>query len=62
MKVICWLKTVWYTAISGQFWLGGYPIMGHDYVEQENEDLLCSVCGDRSSGISKKESSYYDKL
>lgn len=45
MRFACWLKTIWYTGTSPQFWLGGYPIMGHDYVEQEDGSLLCEVCG-----------------
>lgn len=47
MRLICWLKTIWYTISSPQFWLGGYPIMGHDYVEQDNNTLLCVTCGYR---------------
>lgn len=48
MKIICFIKTIWFTIKSKQFWLGGFPIMGHAYVEQENGDLICEVCGHKS--------------
>ena len=42
MKIICWIKTIYRT--GWDILIGGIPIMGHDYIEQEDGSLLCDVC------------------
>lgn len=39
-KIICLIK-----GLYRSFPFIGYPISGHDYVEQENGDLVCEICG-----------------
>ncbi len=47
MKIICCIKTIWRTVQRPAFWLDFTYISGHDYIEQENGDLICEVCGDK---------------
>lgn len=45
-RPICWIKTIIRTLeriLSGN--LDGIYIDGCDYVEQENGELICEVCG-----------------
>lgn len=44
-RPICWIRTIWYSAPT--YLVDLIPIMGHHYVEQENGDLVCEVCGHR---------------
>ena len=45
MWIICKLKTLWYTI---RYSRSMTIISGHEYVEQEDGTLKCSVCGDIS--------------
>ena len=47
-RLICWFKTIWRTInriFAGCF--DGIYVSGHDYVEKENGDLICVVCGNK---------------
>lgn len=46
MKIICIIKG-WYRS----FPFIGFPISGCDFIEQENGNLVCEVCGDSSETI-----------
>ena len=46
-RIICWLKTIWYSKHILWNWQG-FPISGHDYVEQEDGSLICEMCGYKS--------------
>ena len=48
MKIICILKTIWYSIQRPAFFKDFIPICGCDYVEQENGDLVCKRCGNIS--------------
>lgn len=47
-RPICWIKTVWRSINRPDYIVDFIPIMGHDYIEQENGDLICGVCGHKS--------------
>ena len=44
MKLICIIKTIYRTLTSSWFW-EGVEISGHDYIEQDNGELKCEICG-----------------
>ena len=43
--LICLFKTIWRTVKGKQFWFGGFPISGHDFIEQKDGSLMCEMCG-----------------
>lgn len=47
LELICLIKTIWRTLPTFPWFMNGefVSISGHDYVEQENGDLVCEVCG-----------------
>jgi len=45
MRIICWIKGIYYTARRPDFWFDGLPISGCDFVEQKDGSLKCKVCG-----------------
>jgi hypothetical protein len=45
MNIICKIKTIWRTLGRPAFFLDYILIDGCDYIEQENGDLICEVCG-----------------
>ena len=48
-RPICWIKTIWRTfcrTVAGNF--DGIYIDGCDYIEQENGDLVCKICGKKA--------------
>ena len=49
MTIICFLKTFYRTAINwrGLINFGAYT-SGHDYLEQEDGNLICEVCGNKT--------------
>ena len=50
LRPICWIKTLWRT--FDRFCGGGFDgilVDGCDYVEQENGDLICKICGKKSN-------------
>ena len=44
---ICFIKTIWRTLQRPVSFIDGVYISGHDYVEQENGELICKMCGDK---------------
>lgn len=46
LRPICLIKTLWRTFWSVLF--TGFNMDGHDYVEQENGDLICEICGKKN--------------
>ena len=48
MRIICFLRTVWYTLRLG--YLYGAYVSGHDYQEQDDHSLKCRVCGQVAKG------------
>mgnify|MGYP001585931779 CR=1 FL=1 len=47
MKIICWLKTL-IRSVNINTLLSGIYTSGHDYVEQENGELICKICNNKS--------------
>ena len=44
-RITCLIRTIWLTLSSAQFYFGGFPVMGHRYLAQEDGSLLCEICG-----------------
>lgn len=45
LRIICWIKTIWRTINRSAFFSDFIYIDGCDFVEQENGDLICEICG-----------------
>lgn len=45
MNIICKFKTIWRTLQRPEFFFDFIRIDGCDYIEKENGDLICEVCG-----------------
>ena len=45
---ICWFKSLFYTLLAYLRTGEPTPIAGHEYVEQDDGSLKCSVCGEVS--------------
>ena len=44
-RPICWIKTIWHSINRPNFFMDFIIICGCDYIEQENGELICEVCG-----------------
>ena len=44
-RPVCWVKTVWRSLGRSEFVWDGILVDGCDFVEQENGDLVCEICG-----------------
>lgn len=44
LKIICYAKEFYYTIRYNQY------ISGHDFIELDNNDLRCEICGYISKG------------
>lgn len=66
MTVICWLKTIYRTI--RYTWLQGIPMMGHDYVNEEEDvpalvtTTKCKVCGHHEVLWERTKSVTWDDL
>lgn len=51
LRPICWIKTLWRTLerIIHMGYTDGISVDGCDYVEQENGDLICEICGKKET-------------
>lgn len=52
MKIICFIKTLWYTIRSKWLYDGVY-ISGCDFIEQSDGTLICEICGKETYGTNR---------